>query len=190
MARETWSTSAPVRSQTALMEFILLIRCASMALATSFASSEDQTLISRMRVEGTQALYIPAKTRAAWCPDGVPDDPIKTRSGAVRLSMAEPSARNSGLERTSNGMPGRRLASYRTQQVSLHCRKFKLNKHLGRMYQLPDPLRSPTRHCAFLHNDSFRFRVGCYFAHGLVNGCHVCCSSGAFSEGFCWCVDC
>lgn len=98
-----------------------------MALATSLASSEDQALISRMRVEGTQALYILAKTRAAWWPDGVPEDPIKTRSGVVRLSMAEPSARNSGLERTSNGIPGRRLASYRTQHVSPHCRKFKLN---------------------------------------------------------------
>lgn len=88
------------------------MRWASMALATSLDSSEDQELISRIRDAGTQVEYRLVSMFAARRPAGVPEDPMRTRSGLTRLSMAEPSDRNSGLDRTSKGTAGRRAANY------------------------------------------------------------------------------
>ena len=53
-ASATSSTSAPVASQSAEMALIEEMRCARKALATSFDSSLDQTLVVRMRSRGTQ----------------------------------------------------------------------------------------------------------------------------------------
>mmetsp|Transcript_6491 Transcript_6491/g.17370 ORF Transcript_6491/g.17370 Transcript_6491/m.17370 type:complete len:207 (-) Transcript_6491:241-861(-) len=99
-ARATSSTSAPDASQiadTALMEET---RCARNELATSLLSSEDHTLVVRMRSRGTQRAYTSASFLAAARPSSSVVPPISTRSGAVRSSIAVPSARNSGFEST------------------------------------------------------------------------------------------
>merc|ERR1712111_331132 len=54
IARETSVTSAPVFSQSCEIEFMLLTRCASMALATNFDNSELQRLVVRIFSRGTQ----------------------------------------------------------------------------------------------------------------------------------------
>ena len=57
MARATCDTSAPVASQSAEIEFIEEMRCASIALAVSLDSSADHRLVHRMRSLGTQCAY-------------------------------------------------------------------------------------------------------------------------------------
>jgi hypothetical protein len=84
---------------------MLLILCASIAFAASFASSDDQLLIVMIRSEGTQALYKEANFADARMAAGLFFDPIIIRSGWMRFSMAVPSARNSGLERISYRRP-------------------------------------------------------------------------------------
>merc|ERR1719464_1501580 len=54
IARETSVTSAPVLSQSWDMEFMLLTRCASMALATNFDNSELQRFVVKIFSRGTQ----------------------------------------------------------------------------------------------------------------------------------------
>lgn len=78
MACDTCCTSAPVASQRAEMLFMLLMRCASMALAVSLVSSADQRLVSRMRSRGTQCAYTSASTSIALRPLSVSLPPIKT----------------------------------------------------------------------------------------------------------------
>merc|ERR1719383_170283 len=80
------------------------MRWASMALAVSLASSADQRFVSKMRSSGTQWAYTDLSTLAAVRPDSVCRDPISTRSGASRSLIAVPSAKNSGLDRTSKAM--------------------------------------------------------------------------------------
>ncbi|KAG4222014.1 hypothetical protein PC116_g29511 [Phytophthora cactorum] len=46
-------TSAPVFSHIAEIELMLLMRCASMEFATSFANSDEYTLVLMMRDRGT-----------------------------------------------------------------------------------------------------------------------------------------
>src|SRR3569833_413109 len=75
------STSAPVYSQMAASLLMLLIRCASIELATSLESSEDHTLVVMMRSRGTQAAYTSANVSAARRPAAVGEDPMSTRSG-------------------------------------------------------------------------------------------------------------
>ena len=55
MARATSSTSAPVFSHSSVSAFTLEMRWARKALAASFESSEDQTLVVRMRSRGTHS---------------------------------------------------------------------------------------------------------------------------------------
>jgi hypothetical protein len=57
----TSATSAPVSSQSALIELMLLMRCASMALAVSLANSALHRLVARMRSRGTQCAYTSAR---------------------------------------------------------------------------------------------------------------------------------
>src|SRR5271155_2683971 len=109
----TSCTSAPVASQIALIELILLIRCASMAFATSFESSEDQTFVLRIFECGTHAAYTLARAAAARWPWMVLEEPMSTRSGCIRFLTAVPSDKNSGLESTSNRDSGRRLSSWK-----------------------------------------------------------------------------
>ena len=97
---------APVFSQMALIEFMLLIRCASMAFATNLDSSDDQTLMVVILDLGTQAAYTSASVAAALRPDAVSADPIMTLSGLRRSLIAVPSARNSGFDKISNFTPG------------------------------------------------------------------------------------
>jgi len=97
---------APVFSQMALIEFMLLIRCASMALATNLESSDDQTLMVVILDRGTQVAYTSARVAAALRPDAVSADPIMTLSGLRRSLIAVPSARNSGFDKISNFTPG------------------------------------------------------------------------------------
>lgn len=111
MDLETSSTSAPVFSQMAEMEFMELIRCASMEFATNLASSDDQVLIVTIRDRGTHAAYTDASVSAAARPAGVDDEPMTTRSGVRRSLTAVPAARNSGFDRTSNDWVGRWIRS-------------------------------------------------------------------------------
>jgi len=48
-----------------------------------------------------------ARAEAAAWPAGVMEEPMRMRSGCSRLCTAEPSARNSGLDRTSKVRSGR-----------------------------------------------------------------------------------
>ena len=41
------------------------------------------------------------RREAAWCPVGVGEQPIRTRSGDIRSCTAVAALRNSGLDRTS-----------------------------------------------------------------------------------------
>jgi len=107
MLLATSSISAPVFSQIAEMELMLLIRCASMELATSFESSEDQVFMVTILDRGTHDAYTEARVAAARWPAGVGDEPIITLSGKRRSLIAVPAARNSGLESTSKGWWGR-----------------------------------------------------------------------------------
>lgn len=67
---------------------------------------------------------------AARRPAGVPDDPMRTRSGLTRSSMAEPSDRNSGLERTSKGTSGRRVENYDEVSIFAEWSKAEFSKAL------------------------------------------------------------
>lgn len=96
----------PVASHSAEMEFMELMRCASMALAVSLDNSADQRLVRRMRSWGTQCAYTAASCSMAACPAGLSLPPMSTRSGLVRSAIAVPSARNSGLERIWKSTPG------------------------------------------------------------------------------------
>lgn len=66
----TWPAAAarhpPVASQSAEMEFMEEMRCASMALAVSLASSADHRLARRMRSWGTQCAYTLQRCRMVW----------------------------------------------------------------------------------------------------------------------------
>src|SRR5438309_337277 len=96
----------------ALMELMLLIRCASIALATNLDSSEDHTFMVVILDFGTQAAYTSARVAAARLPEAVAAEPIMTQSGLRRSFTAVPSARNSGFERISNLTPGLWISSY------------------------------------------------------------------------------
>ncbi len=85
---------------------MLLIRCASMALATNLESSDDQTLMVVILDRGTQAAYMSVRVAAALLPDAVSAQPIMTLSGLRRSLIAVPSARNSGFDKISNFIPG------------------------------------------------------------------------------------
>ena len=100
MALATSSTSASVASQRAETALMDEIRWARKALAVSFDSSEDQTLVVRIFSEGTHFAYTSTKVWIAASPSGDSSPPIRTRSGSRRSSIAVPSARNSGLDRT------------------------------------------------------------------------------------------
>ena len=100
MARATSDTSASVASHSAEMELMEETRCARKALATSLDSSEDQRFVVKIRSRGTQCAYTPTSFSMAARPSGVCSPPMSTRPGLCRSSMAVPSARNSGLERT------------------------------------------------------------------------------------------
>jgi hypothetical protein len=65
MLLATSSISAPVFSHIAEMELMLLIRCASMELATSFESSDDQVLTVTILDRGTHDAYTEARVAAA-----------------------------------------------------------------------------------------------------------------------------
>jgi hypothetical protein len=88
------------------MEFMLLIRCANIALTTSLESSDDQTLIVVILECDTHAAYTFAKVAAALRPDALSAEPMMTLSGFRRSVIAVPSARNSGFDRISNLTPG------------------------------------------------------------------------------------
>jgi hypothetical protein len=98
--------SAPIFSQMAHMEFMLLFRCASIALATSFESPDDQTLIVVILNRGTHAAYTSTRVAVALRLDIVFVEPMVTLSGLRRSLIAPPSARNSGFDRISNLTPG------------------------------------------------------------------------------------
>mmetsp|Transcript_1487 Transcript_1487/g.4033 ORF Transcript_1487/g.4033 Transcript_1487/m.4033 type:complete len:280 (+) Transcript_1487:397-1236(+) len=97
MAREISCTSASVASQSAEMELMLLTRCARKALATSLESSEDHRFVVMICSRGTQLAYTDTSFSTAALPAAVVSPPMSTRAGAMRSSMAVPSARNSGL---------------------------------------------------------------------------------------------
>ena len=105
MARATSPTSASVFSHRAEMLLIEEILWARNALATSFDSSELQTLPVRILSPGTQWAEMSTISCRACSPSGVSLDPTSTRSGWSRSATAVPSARNSGLEITSNRFP-------------------------------------------------------------------------------------
>mmetsp|Transcript_7708 Transcript_7708/g.28116 ORF Transcript_7708/g.28116 Transcript_7708/m.28116 type:complete len:237 (+) Transcript_7708:677-1387(+) len=105
-AYATWDTSAPVASHSADMELMEEILCARNAFAASFESSADHKFAVMILSCGTQFAYTSTRDATASvpsCPSIFP--PIKTRSGAVRSSIAVPSARNSGLDKISNRTP-------------------------------------------------------------------------------------
>lgn len=82
------------------------MRCASMALAVSLASSADHRLLVRMRSSGIQCAYTRLSASIALRPLSVSwHPPISTRSGFCRSAMAVPSAKNSGLDRISKATP-------------------------------------------------------------------------------------
>src|SRR5690606_13854926 len=95
-ALATSSTLAPVTSQSSETALIEETRCARNALATSFDNSDDQRFVVKIRSRGTQRAYI--CTNASIASTFSP--PINTRSGLYKSSIAVPSAKNSGLERT------------------------------------------------------------------------------------------
>jgi hypothetical protein len=64
------------------MELTEEMRCASMALAVSFASSADQRLVQRMRSSGTQWAYTDLREAMAFWPLGVSLPPISTYTAA------------------------------------------------------------------------------------------------------------
>src|ERR1700712_758613 len=110
--------SAPVASQIALRELILLILCARRTFDASFASSDDQTFIVIMQDFGTQASYTLAKACAASSPLSVGNEPMRMRSGSRRSRIAVPSARNSGFERISKLTPGFAVADSTSRTLS------------------------------------------------------------------------
>lgn len=76
----TSATSAPVSSHSALMELMLLMRWASMALAVSLASSALHRLVVRMRSRGTQCAYTSDRILMARWPFSSSMPPINTCS--------------------------------------------------------------------------------------------------------------
>mmetsp|Transcript_2224 Transcript_2224/g.5012 ORF Transcript_2224/g.5012 Transcript_2224/m.5012 type:complete len:207 (-) Transcript_2224:200-820(-) len=101
-ARATSSTSAPDASQIADTALIDDTRWARNEFATSLLNSDDHTFVVSTRSRGTQRAYTSASFCAAARPRSSVVPPISTRSGMVRSVMAVPSARNSGLDSTSN----------------------------------------------------------------------------------------
>lgn len=85
---------------------MLLMRCASMAFATSLASSEEYVLVCRIFEGGTQE-YTEARREAACWPVSVGGAPMRTRDGYKRSFIAVPAERNSGLDRIVKGVFGR-----------------------------------------------------------------------------------
>mmetsp|Transcript_25026 Transcript_25026/g.80680 ORF Transcript_25026/g.80680 Transcript_25026/m.80680 type:complete len:229 (+) Transcript_25026:647-1333(+) len=109
-ARATSPTSAPLFSHRAEMLLMEEMRCAKKALATSLLSSLDHRLVVMMRSRGTHRAYTDASVSMARRPDSVWEPPMRTREGFCRSATAVPSAKNSGLDNTSNDAPSARLA--------------------------------------------------------------------------------
>ena len=96
---------ASVFSHKAEIEFIEEILLAKKALATNLESSDDQTFVVTILSLGIQLEYISINFFAALSPDFVFCDPIRTLSDLNKSSIAVPSAKNSGFDKTSKLTP-------------------------------------------------------------------------------------
>lgn len=67
---------------------------------TSLVNSDDHVFIVRIFSLGIHLLYIWHNFCTASIPSGVCSPPIKIRSGFNKSLIADPSAKNSGFERT------------------------------------------------------------------------------------------
>lgn len=76
--------------------------CARNALAASFDSSDDQVFMVMIFSFGTQFRYTCDRLSIAERPSGLCSPPMRIRSGRNRSDTADPSAKNSGFERTWN----------------------------------------------------------------------------------------
>ena len=101
-ALETSWILAPDSSHKAERLFIEETLCAKNALDANFDNSDDHKFVVIIFSWETQWLYILVTSLIASFPDGVWSPPIRTLSGFIRSSIADPSARNSGLDITSN----------------------------------------------------------------------------------------
>jgi hypothetical protein len=99
MPLRIWSTLAPTRSQMLAISFMNEMRVASIALAAYLVSSADSMSMWMIGLPvRTNGPYSSSMTSAArW-----DSEPMTTRSGLRKSSMAAPSFRNSGFETTSN----------------------------------------------------------------------------------------
>ena len=88
----TWTTSAPVASQTFAISLMKLIRVISAAFAASLIISADGTS------QRTTGPSMPRCSSSTASPSSVSNDPITIRSGCWKSRMAVPSAVNSGFD--------------------------------------------------------------------------------------------